>query len=207
MSDKPIYPKRTGSFVRVKNENGKLTVLAQSETNWRESARLAETLWPSIDECLSPHWPDRNTGLVRYFDNIIENATRILKGFGIDDPKVPLPVDDRNKLHDPQRMRESADGRVAISLLENATTLKGMLIEQGPKTMSQFEFAVHLMADIADLLHGGDSADAKHARSQPDNFDRDEDIRRRRAAGERVSELANEYDLSEKQISRIAPKK
>lgn len=164
--------------------------------DWRESRRLHKLDAPVL-------WEHRYDDLDGYLEDIIKFASSVLQAIGIDNPTVPLASNDRDKLIDQKRLRESADGYVALRLFENATGLRKMLGDKTPKTPEQFHLALYMMGEIADLLHAGDSAHAQHARTMPDNYDRDEEIRNRRAAGEKVSVLALEFGLSEKQIGRI----
>jgi len=165
--------------------------------DWRESKRLHDLDAPVL-------WEHRYDDLDGYLEDIIKFASSVLKAIGIDNPTVPLALNDRVKLIDQKRLRELADGHVALRLFENATGLRKMLEEKTLKTPEQFHLALYLMGEIADLLHAGDSVYAQHARTVRDNYDRDEEIRNRRAAGEKVSVLALEFGLSEKQIGRIA---
>jgi hypothetical protein len=169
----------------------------RSRINWRESRRLRSRNIPLMR--------DNQGDVEAYISNIIELARDLLVDMGIN-PKVPLDIDDRLKYIDIDKMEELADGFVAVHLLENATIVRDLMKIEAP-TANQLQFAVRLMAEIADLLHMADFSAVQHLLSTPDNQERNEEICRRRYSGVPVKVLADEYGLDEKTISRIAPRK
>lgn len=166
--------------------------------NWRESRRLRERVIPL--------YSDYHGNVAAYLSDVIELAGDVLVDMGIN-PKVPLDIDDRLKYIDTEKKEESADGYVAVHLLEGATIVRDLLNIEMP-TSDQLQLAVRLMAEIADLLHMADSNSVLRLLSYSDNEERNKEIYRRRVNGESYKTIRKEMgiELSDQQLYRIVLK-
>lgn len=173
--------------------------MKRSTINWYESEILIKHK--------SPEEPTTADGVAEYLDQVEDYAHAVLKDIGIDTPTIPLSLEHRLALHNPEYFEETADGSVAVSLLENVTFLKRLLALESP-TRNQVNCMLWMMAQISALTsmpHLGSAKikQGKAAEKHRANRLRDTEIKKRRDKGEKISVLATRFELSERRILKI----
>jgi hypothetical protein len=166
----------------------------RSTINWHKSSLLIKHE--------SPQEPIDFDDVEEYLDQVEEYAIAVLADVGIVNPVIPLSMEDRRKLFDEEHFEHSADANVAVKLLENAGFLKGLLTHEAP-TPHQVRVMLWLMAEISALTSMPHLAAVQRERARKDMRVRNEKIRTRRKQGEKVSVLAAEYKITERQILKI----